>query len=72
MREENWSPRLCERVLCWSVQRIEYAFLIALLGFYPRPQQGAALHLRRAIGPFETHFAIGLATILDSFRVEVG
>ncbi len=71
MREESLSPRLCERVLCNAVKRIECAFLIALLGFYPRPHKGAALDLRRASGPFETHFAMGLATFSGFFRVVI-
>ncbi len=67
IREENWSPRLYERVLCWYFERIECAFRITLLGFYPRPHKGAALDLRRAVGPFETHFAIELATFFLLF-----
>ena len=71
LRIKILSPRLCERVLCSLVERIECVFLIALLGFYPRPQQDAVLHLRRAVGPLDTHFAIEVATFFDIFRVGI-
>ncbi len=65
------SATLRARALLVLGRGLSALFLVAPLGFYPRPQQGAALHPRRAVGPLDTHFAIGLSALLGCFRVLV-